>query len=166
VLVSGDRLYIADTGNTRVVVTDLDGNFLQQIGSKGNAAGQLQEPIGLGVDAQNRLYVGDTWNARIQLFQITPESGLDAAPTGSFNVSGWAANTYNDPYIAVAPDGQVWASQGGRDTVAQFDIAHEYVRRLKGEPGFQAPKGLALSPAGDLYVANSRQGAVVAVRTP
>jgi sugar lactone lactonase YvrE len=160
VLVNGDRVYIADTGNTRIVVTDLDGNFVQQWGSKGDASGQLREPIGLGIDEAGRLFVGDTWNGRVQVFQ-TANGSVDAAPLTAFRVSGWAANTYNDPYIAVTPDGRVWASQGARNTIAEYDAAQQLVRRIASQPPFAAPKGLALSPDGALYVVNSNQQQVL-----
>ncbi len=164
VLVNGDRVYIADTGNTRVVVTDREGNFLQQFGSRGTERGQMQEPIGLGIDERGQLYIGDTWNSRIQVYQTAADGAVEAAPLTTFEVKGWAANSYNDPYIAVAPDGRVWASQGARNTIAEFDPAHQYVRRLKGEPGFTGPKGLVLSSDDELYVANSGIGELLRLR--
>jgi uncharacterized protein (TIGR03663 family) len=156
VLVSNDRVYIADTGNARIVVTDLEGNFVQQWGTKGSAATQLQEPIGLGVDASGRIYVGDTWNARVQVFQSASDA-IDPSPVATLPVRGWAPNTYNDPYIAVAGDGRVWASQGARNTIAEYDAAGQYVRRLRGEPALAGPKGMAVGPGGALYAVNNRQ---------
>ncbi len=165
VLVRGDRVYIADTGNTRIVVTDREGNFVQQFGSKGSGLGQLQEPIGLGADEQGRLYVGDTWNSRIQVYQINDDL-VESVPLNTFEVRGWASNTYNDPYIAVAPDGRVWASQGARNTIAEFDTTHQNIRRIKAEPGLNAPKGVTVTNDNELYVANSGAGAVVRFRLP
>src|SRR5207249_499399 len=42
-------VYIADTGNKRIVVTDGDGVFLYQWGHGGNEPGAFNEPIGLAV---------------------------------------------------------------------------------------------------------------------
>lgn len=166
VLVNGDRVYIADTGNKRIVVTDRDGKFIQQFGSQGEAPGQMREPYGLGIDQQGRLYVGDTWNARIQVFQTTTDGGVNPTPLTTFAVKGWAANTYNDTYIAVAPDGRVWASQGPRNTIAEFDAAQQNVRRLKADPALNAPKGLAWGADGALYVVDSGNKQVLRYRIP
>jgi len=166
VLVRNDRVYIADTGNKRIVVTDRDGNFLEQFGNLGSTPGQMHEPIGLGMDEQGRLYVGDTWNGRIQVFQTDTDRGVNPAPIQTFNVTGWLPNTYYDPYIAVAPDGRVWVSQGARNTLGEFNTTYEYVRRIKGDPALDAPKGIALGPDNLLYVVNSGADEVVGLRVP
>jgi uncharacterized protein (TIGR03663 family) len=166
VLVWADHVYVADTGNSRVVVTDREGNVVQQFGNQGAAPGQMHEPIGLAVDAQNRLYVGDTWNGRIQVFQLKTDGLANPTPLATFDVTGWAPQTYNDPYIAVSPDGRVWASQGARNTVAEYNAAYQLVRRIKTEPALVGPKGLATSPDGALFVVNSEQNAVVRLRLP
>jgi uncharacterized protein (TIGR03663 family) len=166
VLVSGDRVYIADTGNSRIVVTDRNGQFIQQFGSRGAEPGQMREPIGLGVDGQGRLYVGDTWNGRIQIFQPGGDGLIDPIPVNTVNVSGWAANTYNDPFIAVAPDGRIWASQGARNTIAQFDAGQQLTSRIKAEPQLNAPKGLTLGPDNKLYLVNSGGNEVLRFQTP
>jgi uncharacterized protein (TIGR03663 family) len=154
VLVLEDRLYIADTGNSRIVVTDLDGQFIQQFGNKGSGDGQMHEPIGLGQDEQGLLYVGDTWNGRVQAFQRSTDGNIDPIPAKTIEVRGWVANTYNDPYIAVAPDGRLWATLGGRNQVAAFDQSQQNPRRLKSDPALDAPKGIAFGPNG-LYVLSS-----------
>lgn len=166
VLVSGDRVYITDTGNSRVVVTDRNGTFIQQLGSRGAAPGQMREPIGLGVDEQGRIYIGDTWNGRIQIFQQSDDNQLDPIPAKTVDVSGWAANTYNDPYIAVAADGRIWASQGARNTIGQFDASQQYTRRIKSEPPLSAPKGLSVGPDNKLYVVNSGANEILRFPTP
>lgn len=160
VLVLEDRLYIADTGNSRIVVTDLNGQFIQQFGSRGNAAGQLHEPIGLGKDDQGLLYVGDTWNGRVQAFQRSSDGKIDPIPAKTIEVRGWVANTYTDPYIAVAPDGRLWATLGGRNMMAAFDQTQQNPRRLKSDPALDAPKGIAFGPNG-LYVLSSTRNELV-----
>jgi len=162
VFVRGERVYIADTGNSRVVVTDLQGNFVQQWGSAGSAEGQLREPIGLTADRSGRLYVGDTWNGRVQVFQLDEQGEADPLPVQSFPIAGWAANTYNDPFIAAAPDGRLWAAQGARNTLAEYDPAGTLLRTIRSEPALSGPKGVALSPDGTtLYVVNSGNGEVL-----
>ena len=63
-----DRLYISDSVAHRIFVYDLKGNYLFDIGGKGDAPGNFIKPSGLAFDLRNRLYVADTGNARIQVF--------------------------------------------------------------------------------------------------
>jgi DNA-binding beta-propeller fold protein YncE len=54
--------------NSRVVKYDKFGNKLKEWGARGTAPGQFHAPHTIAVDAQNRLYVGDRENNRIQIF--------------------------------------------------------------------------------------------------
>lgn len=164
VLVHRGRVYIADTGNSRIVVTDLNGTVLQQFGSEGSAPGQLREPIGLAVDGRERLYVGDTWNARIQVFQIT-EQGVDPTPLAELPVRGWAANTYDDPAIAAAPDGRLWASVARSNSIAEFGSDGRLLRRITTTPPLNLPKGLVWA-GGALYVVNGAPAELLRLAMP
>lgn len=166
VRVVGDRVYVTDTGNSRVVVTDRDGNFVQQFGNFGTEPGRMSEPIGLGADDQGRIYVGDTWNGRVQIFQPAADGEIDPNPVAVVDVPGWLKDTYNDTYMAVAGDGTIYASQGPRNTLAEFGSAQTLTRRLKGEPALNGPKGVALGSDGALYVLNGGPNEVVRLRLP
>jgi len=80
------NVYVVDSDNHRVQVFDASGFPLRQWGSNCNLAtgsgcidpdgdgplaygdGQFQEPWGIAVGADGRVYVADTWNHRIQVF--------------------------------------------------------------------------------------------------
>jgi sugar lactone lactonase YvrE len=66
------NLYIADSGNHRVVVLDSEGNYLRTWGEQGSNAGQFNEPWAIAVD-EEAVYVADTWNHRLQKFSLTGE---------------------------------------------------------------------------------------------
>jgi len=65
-----------------VQVFDREGQLLYTFGGRGTALGQFQLPTGLFIDQNDRVYVADSYNHRIQIFQY---HGLKAAPatTGS-----------------------------------------------------------------------------------
>lgn len=154
---SRGQVYIADTGNKRIVVTDSNGQYLGQIGTAGAAPGQFNEPIGLGMDAQNRLYVGDTWNGRIQVFQ-TDDAGLpQPQPVLTWLVAGWKADTYMDPFIAVDQTGRVVAAVPDQNITVLYDNTGQPKLAWGGEgtddASLNRPSGMAFTPTGGVYIA-------------
>ena len=68
ILPSGD-LFVSDGyGNRRIVHFDKQGRFVKQWGEKGLGPGQFALPHAIVADSQNRLYVADRNNGRIQVF--------------------------------------------------------------------------------------------------
>ena len=65
---STGALYLADTGNDRILVFDTNGTILRQWGGLGSAPGALNNPWGLAIDRNDWVYVADTGNHRIQVF--------------------------------------------------------------------------------------------------
>lgn len=62
-----DTLYLADTGNSRVLHLDKTGKLLAVIGDT-DGPGKLNEPKGVFVKSDGTIYVADTKNQRIALF--------------------------------------------------------------------------------------------------
>jgi DNA-binding beta-propeller fold protein YncE len=67
------NIYVADgasktTGNARVAKFDKDGHFIKSWGARGSDAGQFSAIRGIVLDAQGNVYVADSGNNRIQVF--------------------------------------------------------------------------------------------------
>lgn len=64
-----------------VEVFGREGQLLFRFGQNGNHPGEFQAPKGICTDSKDRVYVTDTGNFRIQVFQVTdqPTSKTDAA---------------------------------------------------------------------------------------
>lgn len=62
-------VYICDSGNNRIQVTDYDGTFLFSFGSFGSGNGQFNSPYGVANDGV-RVYVTDSGNNRVQYFDL------------------------------------------------------------------------------------------------
>jgi len=54
------RIYVLDGVNSQVKVFSENGSFLFSFGSKGNAQGQFESPLGLANDSTGRIFVADT----------------------------------------------------------------------------------------------------------
>lgn len=150
------HVYIADTGNKRIVVTDTAGNFLGQLGTAGAGVGQFNEPIGLAVDASGNLFVGDSWNGRVQIFALGADGLPDPTPKATWIVPGWNADTYLDPFLAAAGDGRVVVAVPERSTATLFDITGRAMLTWGGEgtdeSSLDRPSGVAFAPDGSVYI--------------
>ena len=61
------KLFITDTLNDRIIMTDLEVNFIKSVGSKGAEINQFNVPYDLCL-LNNNLYICDYFNKRIQVY--------------------------------------------------------------------------------------------------
>ncbi|MGQ9925258.1 MAG: flippase activity-associated protein Agl23 [Chloroflexaceae bacterium] len=150
------NVYIADTGNRRIIVTDSAGTFLYQFGSAGAGPGQFNEPASLAVDAQGNLYVADTWNSRVQVFAPDGAGRVGPIPIVTWQVAGWRPNTYDDPALTVTPDGTVFVSVPARSQIISFNLRGDPLLRWSGQSNdlvaLTSPSGLVVDAEGAVWV--------------
>ncbi len=85
-----DRVIVLDGINGRVAVFKTDGTPLFYFGKKGQEPGEFKSPLGLTVDTRGRIYVADTGNHRIQIFDP------NGRHLSSFKLAPWG-QAYNLP---------------------------------------------------------------------
>lgn len=115
-----DRIWIADTGNDRLVALDEDGKLLMTVGSRGLGSGRFRSPRDVACDSAGRIYVADTGNERIQVFTAR---GLPA--------DRWDKNDLRAKGRIVKPtavafsekgDGSLWVANEGSAALERFDL--------------------------------------------
>ena len=67
---SGGNIYISDEVQGIVRVYNPEGKLLNAFGRPGGKIGEFSRPLGVWADARDRIYVADSKNHRIQVFQF------------------------------------------------------------------------------------------------
>lgn len=172
------NVFVADGGaNNRIQMIAADGVVTAVAGGKeGYADGtgaqaSFNTPSGMAIDKDGNLYVADTGNNAIR--KVTPQGVVTTIAGGgkAGYADGKASDArFNGPLgVAVDQAGVVYIADTYNDRIRVLDT-DGMVRTLAGgaRPGFQdgaqalfdTPCALALGPKGELYVADTRNGAI------
>lgn len=177
-----NRLFVADTGHNRIVVSTLDGSLVETIGSgaigrkDGSfAEAQFDHPQGLALEGEI-LYVADTENHLIRKIDLASKTVSTLAGTGEqarFREKGGPVGTtnLNSPwdllvhdgvlYIAMAGPHQIWSHRLGSDVVEVFAGSgrEDVIDGPHAQSALAQPSGLA-SDGEALYVCDSEGSAI------
>jgi len=158
-------LYVADSALDQVLVFDADKlTFIRKMGTSGKQhslteAGQFAMPTNVAVDADNNLYVTDTYNSRVEVFDAD----------GNF-IRAWGkagdqpGKLFRPKGIAIDADGHVWIADTQQDRVQCFTQDGQLLMWLGahgGLPGeFQALAGLYIDRNNRMFTSEQYPGRV------
>jgi sugar lactone lactonase YvrE len=115
-------LYVSDIELDQVLVYDSDSfKLLRKIGTTGHnheltTPGDFAKPTGLAVDQDGNLYVADTLNNRIEVFDA------DGKFINTFGKAGDGPGYFARPKgVAVDSDDHIWVADGMQDRVQVFN---------------------------------------------
>ncbi|NPA91417.1 MAG: TIGR03663 family protein [Chloroflexi bacterium] len=153
-------IYVADSGNHRIVKFDPQGQYLLAWGQKGQGPGEFNEPWGIAVDKDGFVYVADTWNHRVQKFDSSgafiTQWGYAAMTGGQLTEPG---AFFGPRAVAIGKDGNIYVTDTGNKRVQVFTPEGKFVAQYGGagvEPGqFDEPVGIAVDGDGYFYVADT-----------
>jgi len=158
-------LYVADTDLDQVLVYDADSfKLLRKIGTAGKAhrltePGQFSRPTNVAVDADGNLYVSDTFNNRVEIFDA------DGNFMSTFGKAGDGPGYFSRPKgIAIDKDGHVWVADSMQDRVQVFTPQGQLLLWLGGHgilPGqFSAIQGLTVDKNNRVFTSEQYPGRV------
>ncbi len=113
--------YVAEYGQyDRIQKFTRDGKYLFQWGGRGREPGQFSRPQGLAIDAQDRIWVADACNHRIQVFDAL---GDEAKLVQMWGEEGSQAGQLSYPYgIVLDGEGHVYVCELGNHRVQKFTL--------------------------------------------
>jgi len=157
-------LYVVDTQQDQVIVYDADSlKLLRRIGTGGKkhfltTPGDFGAPQGVAVDADGNVYVTDTLNNRVEIFDA------DGAFITEFGKHGDGPGYFARPKgIAVDSDGHIWVADQMEDRLQVFNREGQlltYIGSGHGElPGqFKSLMGVAIDKHNRVFTTEQEPG--------
>ncbi|HNG93248.1 MAG TPA: hypothetical protein PLB32_10655, partial [Acidobacteriota bacterium] len=154
------RIYVADTGNNRIQWSTDGGNTWANFATNGTGLNQVRSPKGLAYDALGNLYVSDNGNGRVVRFQAgLPGNSVVIASNGT------ASGQIMSPHGMVI-DGtfRLFVTDEAQSRILRINNASTVMTSTTGSiisakgvglNHVMNPQGLALDPAGNLFVADT-----------
>jgi len=157
-------LYVVDTQQDQVIVYDADSlKLLRRIGTGGKnhfltSPGDFGAPQGVAVDKEGNVYVADTMNNRVEIFDA------DGNFMSQFGKNGDGPGYFARPKgIAVDGDGHVWVADEMNDRLQVFNREGQlltYIGQGHGElPGqFKSLAGVAIDKQNRVFTTEQEPG--------
>ena len=152
-----DEILVGDIDADQLVQIDTYSRVDRSFGGFGYGAGNLRRPLGIAIEGREKVYVCDSENDRIAVFDRF----------GNFQ-KGMGEDVLLQPSaLCVGPERTLIVADTGHHRVVVFDLDSGGVASSLGGPdpgkgamAFQFPRGVALGRAGRLFVLDSGNGRV------
>jgi DNA-binding beta-propeller fold protein YncE len=146
------KLFIVDTGQNKILVFDLNGNFISEFGSRGSGDGEFNYPVQLC--ARNSIYIVDALNFRIQMCDANGKF------VGQFGGIGNNAGSFANPKsVALDSEGHVYVTDALMDNFQIFNNKGQLLlvvgTKGSGDGEFMSPSGIAIDANDTVYIVDS-----------
>jgi DNA-binding beta-propeller fold protein YncE len=133
------RLLVADTGNSRIAIYEVDGDGGRLVGA---LSGRIRRPEGVASHPDGRVLATGAASGNLVIF----DDGAVVAEAGGFS----------SPHdVALDAEGAIWVADANNDRVVRLDASLAETRVLAGAPyDFSGPRYLDFDARGRMYVAD------------
>jgi DNA-binding beta-propeller fold protein YncE len=150
-----DRVYVVDTYGHRIFVFGKkEGNLLFHFGKNGKDHGEFHYPTNIFVGRDGLLYVSDSLNFRVQIFD------REGKFLSAFGKHGDASGDLSKPKgIAVDSEGHIYIADADFDNVQIFDrdgkLLLVFGKTGRGKGEMLLPAGIFIDQMDRIYLADS-----------
>lgn len=158
---SGGNVYVVDSNNNRVQKFDSNGKYLTKWGGtgpgwngRGSGDGEFSSPRGIAVDSGGKVFVSDTGNNRVQVFDsngmFMDKFGSYGTGDGEFQfISGIAVDSGGNAYVVDLRGNKVQIFDSSGQHLAKWS------NRVDGDGYLYYPEGVAVGPGDNVYVVDT-----------
>ncbi|MDZ7269806.1 MAG: NHL repeat-containing protein [candidate division KSB1 bacterium] len=156
------NLYVADTGNQRVVKCDPEGRWLREVGGFGFDAGQFDRPVDVWAGNGLDVIVADYNNHRLQRF----DRDLNFIAAYSSEAGQEQSLQFGYPAaVALSPQGELLVADHEFNRLLRFDAFGRPRASFGdfnwGEGGLVRPAKIMISSRGEIFVSDSVRHAIM-----
>ena len=152
-----DEILVSDIDADQLVQIDTYSRLDRSFGGFGYGAGNLRRPLGIAIEGREVVYVCDSENDRIAVFDRF----------GNFKKTMGKDILLQPSALCVGPERTLIVADTGHHRIVVFDLDSGSVAGSLGGPdpgkgamAFQFPRGVALGRAGRLFVLDSGNGRI------
>ncbi|HET7485276.1 MAG TPA: 6-bladed beta-propeller [Solirubrobacterales bacterium] len=191
------NVWIADRANDRLQRWQIpryalvhSSIYASSFAGSGNAGGEFKHPGGVALDSEDRLWIADEQNNRIEEFDTEgefveafgkevnetaveaggseTEKNLCTAVSGDACQAGKAGSAKGalsrPASLALDAKGNVFVADAGNSRIEEFDSEGKYLSQFgsqgSGKGQFLEPEGIAIDPHGNIWVSDTYNGRV------
>ncbi len=165
-------IYSAFAPNHCINVHTSAGDYVQTLGTpgaSGNDTEHLNFPTGLGVADDGKIYVADSQNHRVVIYNDLNDHIADDF-IGVTEESGDDVHHLSNPSTVACWNGKVYVADLGNHRIQIFDTDGDYLGTIgvTGKPGcdnfhFNSPSGVFVGHDGKIYVADRDNNRIVKI---
>ncbi len=144
------RLLVADTGNSRIAIYEMNGTDGQLVGS---LSGSIRRPEGVAVRPDGRVFATGAGSGNLVVYQ----NGEEIAQLGGFS----------SPHdVEFDNNGNVWVADANNHRMIKLNESLDIVTELGGSPyDFNGPRYMDFDQQGRMYVADKYTHSIKIIAT-
>lgn len=161
VAVSDNSVYIADSGNRRIVQYSANGKFVRSFGDTGNSNSKMLFPTDIGIGSNKRIYVADRMSGRVMIYNMDGE----IQKTFPEDTDRLKLNGFSPLSLAIDQENNVFVFDAEHQRVVLFNengILLEVLADSEKKPDFSFVNGMVISePDKKIYLSNSNKNNII-----